>query len=223
MTMRTALRAIRAAIFAAVCTLTAALGHVLASGASVSWFSLASAFLVTAVAAWWLAGRERGVLMVTGATVAAQMGLHFLFRLLQPEEETGAPVPAHAHHHHQAAQAAHGAHHVHAGTGIPPDAFGLSALCQCHCAVGMLLLHALAALVCGLWLWRGEAAAFRLGRCLFAAVFVPLRLVLLAVAGAPSRRFRAFAMGARPVRRLRGALLQHALSRRGPPAFVAFC
>ena len=92
-----------------------------------------------------------------------------------------------------------------------------------HTSTLMFAAHSLAAVVCGLWLWRGEAAAFRLGRALAAAVFVPLRLALR-ITGALSRpqlSERPIIPG--PARRLRAALLQHVVSRRGPPGYVAYC
>ena len=82
-----------------------------------------------------------------------------------------------------------------------------------------VLAHALAALVCGLWLWFGEAAAaFRLGRTLAAAVFVPLRLVLRLL-GADALPLPVRRLPARPgaARALRAALLHYVVARRGPP------
>ncbi len=82
MTTGLASRAIRAATFAAVCVVAAALGHALASGTGVSPLALGSAFAGTASAAWWLAGRERGAFAVTGATVLSQIAFHVLFSLM---------------------------------------------------------------------------------------------------------------------------------------------
>ncbi|WP_431041168.1 PE-PGRS family protein [Streptomyces sp. P1-3] len=87
------LRALRAAVFAAVCVLLAALGHAVMSGTAVPWWAIASALAVTGGAAWCLAGRERGPLLVTGATVGAQIALHTVFSLAQ-EAAAGRPVPS---------------------------------------------------------------------------------------------------------------------------------
>lgn len=76
-------RAARAAMFAAVCVLLAALGHVLMSGTGVPWWAMSAAFLGTAAAAWHLAGRERGPLTIIAATVAVQAALHSGFSLAQ--------------------------------------------------------------------------------------------------------------------------------------------
>ncbi|MFC8405743.1 hypothetical protein ACPCSL_04430 [Streptomyces griseoincarnatus] len=76
-------RMLRAAVFAAVCVLLAALGHVLMSGTAVPSWALAVAVAVTGGAAWCLAGRERGLLVVSSVVVAAQTALHVWFSYVQ--------------------------------------------------------------------------------------------------------------------------------------------
>lgn len=79
---------------------------------------------------------------------------------------------------------------------------------------GMLAVHVLAAVVCALWLARGEAAFFQLARTIGTLALAPLRL-LLAVATVPE-----FPHPVRPrrrTRRLHGVVLAHSVSRRGPP------
>ncbi len=220
MTPGPAFRLARATVFAAVCVVTTALGHALMSGAALPWWAIGYAFGATAAAAWWLTGRERGPLAVTGATVGAQLLLHELFAVAQRM----GPRPAHAgdgmnHMNHSMPPPSPGPHSgtataTAAGSeaGMPDwltSVFG-------HSGLGMFLAHLVAALVCALWLWRGEAAAHRAGRALAAAVFVPLRLVLtVLVAAPPPAPPRVGALV--PVPRLRGVLLQYALARRGPP------
>ncbi|MEU8548985.1 hypothetical protein AB0C81_18715 [Streptomyces roseoverticillatus] len=70
-------------MFAAVCVLLAALGHVLMSGIGVPWWAMSAAFVGTAAGAWFLASRERGPLTVIAATVAVQASLHSGFSLAQ--------------------------------------------------------------------------------------------------------------------------------------------
>lgn len=77
-------RVVRAAMFAAVCVLLAATGHILMSGAAVPWWAMAAAFCATAGAGWALAGRERGLLAVTGAAVGVQAALHAGFSSSSP-------------------------------------------------------------------------------------------------------------------------------------------
>jgi hypothetical protein len=203
MTTGPAFRLARAAIFAAVCVATTGLGHALMSEAVPGW-AVAYAFAATTAGAWWLAGRrERGAPAVTGSTVVAQLALHGLF--------AGAQAFVHA----------------------PADADGMSGAGMVHMhhaagpgwSVGMALAHTLAALVCGLWLWRGEAAVFRVGRALAAFVFAPLRRARRAHAFAGTRPApvrRGVAAG-RPLPPPHRVLLRHAVSRRGPPVSPVCC
>lgn len=77
------LRGLRAAVFAAVCVLLAALGHVAMSDAAVPGWMLLAAGAGTAAGAWCLAGRERGPLTVGLLTVGTQAALHSAFSLGQ--------------------------------------------------------------------------------------------------------------------------------------------
>lgn len=54
-------RTVRAAMFAAVCVVLAALAHVLMSGHHVPAWALATGLAATGAAGWSLAGRERGL------------------------------------------------------------------------------------------------------------------------------------------------------------------
>ncbi|NJQ01174.1 hypothetical protein [Streptomyces zingiberis] len=83
MTVGWCARAARAVVFAAVCALLAALGHVLMSGVALPWWAPAAAFAGTAAAAGCLAGRERGPLLVTVFTVGVQTALHLWFSFAQ--------------------------------------------------------------------------------------------------------------------------------------------
>lgn len=218
MTIGLASRAVRVAFFAVVCLLTAALGHARASGMSPSWFVLGSAFVGTASAAWWVAGRERGAVVVTGSTVVAQLGLHSLFDLLHPDPMASM---ASAEHVELMKRMSHEQLMEHM------DSMGMSSMSMMapcgHASTLMFAAHSLAALICGLWLWHGESAAFRLGRALAAAVFVPLRLALRITGSAPRPQLPERPVTPGPARRLRAALLQHVVSRRGPPGYVAYC
>ncbi|MBQ0987486.1 hypothetical protein KBZ10_23790 [Streptomyces sp. F63] len=77
-------RAIRTAVFAAVCVLLAALGHVMMSGSGVPAWTLAAGLAATGAAGWGLAGRERGLPLIVTVVVAAQTALHTAFSLAQP-------------------------------------------------------------------------------------------------------------------------------------------
>ncbi|WP_407288740.1 hypothetical protein [Streptomyces sp. BP-8] len=198
MTAGSVLRAVRAAIFAAVCVTTAALGHALMSARPLPWWVWGAAFGATGAAAWWRAGRERGAFAVIGATVLAELGLHALFGLAQ------------------ASLALRSSHPMDMGMGrVQP-------LHSSHGSPGMVLAHAVAALVCGWWLWRGEKAVFRLARSVAAALFAPLLLVLTSLGRGPRLPVRPAAGRGRLVR-LRGVCLQYAVSRRGPPGPSPCC
>ncbi|MDX3802048.1 hypothetical protein [Streptomyces sp. AK04-3B] len=241
MTTGPASRAARAAFFAAVCVLTAAVGHTWASGVSPPWFVLGSSLFGTASLAWWVAGRERGAVVVTASTVATQLALHSLFDLLRPGPTVSAAAAEHIElmrrmsrgqlRDHMEHMASMGMKPVDmaatepgsAGTGSMRMGSMDLMLPGGHGGALMFAAHSLAALVCGLWLWRGESAAFRVGRALAAAVFVPLRLALRTTGVAPRPQAPARPAPAPPARRLRAALLQHAVSRRGPPGHPAPC
>ena len=76
-------RAARAAIFAAICVLFAALGHVLMSGLPIPGWAIVLAFAVVGAAAWFVTDCERGIPFVVISTVAAQAMLHTVFSTAQ--------------------------------------------------------------------------------------------------------------------------------------------
>ncbi|MGW2634708.1 hypothetical protein ACWC2K_36085 [Streptomyces chattanoogensis] len=229
MTAGSVSRAVRAAIFAVVCVTTAALGHALMSAQPLPWWALVAALGTTGSVAWRSAGRERGGLAVTGATVVAQLGLHSLFGLAQSRPGmpgmsgmTGmADMPA---------TSATSAVHMGQMAALHADLSQLQLMPSLmpplmrsgHGALGMFLAHTLAAVACGLWLWRGEAAAFRLARSVAAVLFAPLLLVLTTLDRADLKPPARPVAAAGHVVRLSGAFLHHVLSRRGPPR-PSFC
>lgn len=142
--------------------------------------------------------RERGAVVVTAASAVTQLALHTGFSAAQAladaPAQQGAMVPAGSQAGMQHAGSGHGA------------------------SVGMVLAHVAAGLLCGLWLGRGEVAAFRLGRALAGFLFAPLVLACRVFMAAGAQRPVAPAPAADPeLRRLRRRPLRHVLSRRGPP------
>ncbi|MEE4418375.1 hypothetical protein [Streptomyces bugieae] len=212
MTAGSVSRAVRAAIFVVVCVTTAALGHAWMSAQSLPWWALVGACGATASVAWWLTGRARGGFVITGATVLAQLGLHSAFDLAQPHPGGPVSVPT-----------PRGGMPGMVGMPVVGDTGQLHPVHSLHGTPGMFLAHALAALVCGVWLWRGEAAAFRLARSAAAVLFAPLLLVLTTLDRTglepPARPMARTGH----VVRLREVLLHHVLSRRGPPAAPVCC
>ncbi|WP_326766458.1 hypothetical protein OG978_19525 [Streptomyces sp. NBC_01591] len=86
-------------------------------------------------------------------------------------------------------------------------------------STGMLAAHVLAALVCGLWLARGERAAFQVLRAVAGWLLTPLHPLLTAPLPTPRRRLR-------PHRGLSdrlplGLRCARARDRRGPPGVLA--
>ncbi|MFI6049873.1 hypothetical protein ACIBCO_07205 [Streptomyces violascens] len=77
------LRLLRAAVFAAVCVVLSAMGHVMAACATVPWWTLLAGFLGVLAIAAPLAGRERTLPSIAGALAAGQLGLHTLFGIGQ--------------------------------------------------------------------------------------------------------------------------------------------
>ena len=83
MTAGWGIRAVRAAVFAAVCVVLAALGHVMMSGSPVPWWTMTAGGVVTGCAGWCLAARERGLPLIVTVVVVAQGLLHTGFSLAQ--------------------------------------------------------------------------------------------------------------------------------------------
>ncbi|MFF2780203.1 hypothetical protein ACFVU3_35515 [Streptomyces sp. NPDC058052] len=227
---RSPLRALRAALFAVVCVVLAAVGHSSMSAHPLDPLTLLAALAATAGVAWCAAGRRRGPVACAGGTLAAQGALHWAFSL------TGAHAPASAAPADPLAHAGHAAHGGHLSHGVPVPAVpavtpaadplatdpsaadGLAALLApaADGGPGMLAVHLLAALVCGLWLARGEAAFFALAE----AALTPLRHLLavpLGPAAVPADPRRPVRRPRRNARRPHVVVLAHVLSRRGPP------
>jgi len=187
-------RTLRAAVFAVVCVLLAALGHVMMSGSQVPPWALAAGAAVTGAAGWCLAGRERGLPLITAVVVAAQTLLHSAFSRAQSASwapgSTGHDMPS------------MDMGHATGGTS----------------ASGMLAAHLLAALLCGLWLAHGERAAFRILRAVAGWLAAPLRLLLAPSVIRDRPRVRPRPCGPDRVPRL---LLVHAITSRGPPPRTA--
>lgn len=88
------LKTVRAAVFAVVCVLLAALGHVVMSGVPVPLPTLLGALAATAAVAWCFAGRERGPVAVGLLTVGTQAALHTAFSCGQALDSGGGSRPS---------------------------------------------------------------------------------------------------------------------------------
>ncbi|MEV3852910.1 hypothetical protein AB0J38_01075 [Streptomyces sp. NPDC050095] len=244
------LRLLRAAVFAAVCVVLSAAGHVLGSTATVPLWTLGLGFLVVFCVAAPLAGRERSLLGIAATLGLGQIGLHCLFGLGQHGAmtmDTGDSVvqraarlmcgagastlsPAQAQRIlDDSGLPSGGAHQDMAGmTGAPMPMLP---------SLPMLIGHLLAA-VCAGWLLRhGDLALGRIARLSrvsargvaegalvrsLRAAFALVRALRAGLPGAPEALACVPRAGfpAPPV--LRAAALQHSVNRRGPPAADAF-
>ncbi|MEV8533398.1 hypothetical protein [Streptomyces sp. NPDC051211] len=209
------------------------------SGTPVAWWAIGAGLAGTGAVAWLLAARERGLLVVTSAAVAAQTLLHTGFSLAQtaahrpppasctaPVERGAGPVTGPAHHLHTA----HTAHTAHAAAdpALPasfpaplPAGHDMGCMSPTGMAAGMAAAHLLAALLCGLWLAYGERAVFRLLRSFAGRFLTPLRSLLHRPVPVHPYRPRAGVRRERRARPLRRLLLDHAITSRGPPAGTA--
>ncbi|MFC8428130.1 hypothetical protein [Streptomyces sp. NPDC057253] len=204
-------RTLRAAVFAAVCVLLAALGHVLMSGAHVPSRTLAAGLVVTGCAGWGLAGRERGLPLIVAVAVLAQTALHTAFSLAQPPSAARDMGAMHMESMHMSGMDSMDTAQLEASSGV-----GALSYWQ---PFGMYAAHLLAALVTGLWLAYGERAVFRVLRAVAGRLVAPLRL-LLALPATPHRP-RVRMRRARSERAPRLVLLVHAITHRGPPPGTA--
>ncbi|KQW02705.1 hypothetical protein [Streptomyces sp. Root369] len=206
-------RTVRAAVFAAVCVLLAALGHILMSGGDVPAWALAAGVGATGVLGWCLAGRERGLPLIVAAVTAAQTALHKAFSFAQSTTEASGSSASmdmsdmgSMHMGSMHMDSMDMAHMDHATAGTSPSA-------------GMLAAHLLASLLTGLWLAYGEKAAFRILRAVVGRLAAPLRL-LLTLPATPERP-RPHIGRRRSDRAPRLLLLVHAITSRGPPVAPA--
>ncbi|WP_262063288.1 hypothetical protein [Streptomyces sp. STR69] len=210
-------RTVRSAVFAAVCVVLAALGHVLMSGRHVPAWALAAGLAVTAGAAWSLAGRERGLPLIVTLVVATQAALHSAFSLAQPV--TGRSTAMDMSASMNMGSADMGSMHMSATDSMDMGHMSVAPTVGGTSSPGMLTAHLLAALLCGLWLAYGERAAFRLLRAVAGRLAAPLRLLL--ALPAPPHRPRLRPRRPRSDRAPRLLLLVHAITSRGPPLGTA--
>ncbi|EST19271.1 hypothetical protein M878_42300 [Streptomyces roseochromogenus subsp. oscitans DS 12.976] len=221
-------------MFAAVCVVLAALGHVLMSGRDVPAWAWATGLVATGAVGWCLTGRERGPRLIVPLVVVAQTALHSAFSLAQSASGSTPPMAS-----------GHAGTAIHMGMGDmgsmsigsmgsmdsmdmghmghtsmnPLQHMGHSLGAGDASSSGMAAAHLLAALLTGLWLAYGEKAAFRILRAAAGRLAAPLRLLLaLPLAGErPDQRL----CRPRSDRAPSLDLLIHAITSRGPPVGTA--
>ncbi|BBC34615.1 hypothetical protein SGFS_059090 [Streptomyces graminofaciens] len=239
------LRALRAAVFAAVCVVLAGAGHALASCATIPWWSLGVGFLGVFAVAAPLAGRERSLPGIAALLAVGQTVLHTLFGLGQHQATTTrlSPEALDAALVARAARLVCGATAaalspaqaqrilVDAGLGThvhdPADAMSTAPDSSASVlpSLPMLLGHVLAAVAAGWVLRRGDLALLRLVRLSAEGPLVRSLRGALALAralfdgllGTPETGSRAPRAGYAVPSALRTTALQHTVVRRGPP------
>ncbi|MFE9258466.1 hypothetical protein [Streptomyces sp. NPDC006879] len=174
-----ALRLLRAAVFAAVCVVLSASGHVLASRSTVPWWILGAGFLAVFGWAAALAGRRRSLPAIAATLAGGQLALHGLFGFGQHAAEvrsanaslsafaaslvcggpaTLSPTAAWRLIDDAGINPAVATGSGHLASGPPTSMVEVTGLLS----LPMLLAHLLTALLVGLLLSRGESALFRL-------------------------------------------------------------
>ncbi|MFF3669526.1 hypothetical protein [Microtetraspora malaysiensis] len=183
------LRWVRAASFAATCAVLAMLGHLIGGG-SFDAVAALGGFLLLLLPALALTGRERELGQIVPATAVSQVILHVLLSQgAAPHTMAAVPGAEHMTHLHHASSP----------------------------GMGMLLMHAVGALVTSVWLRWVEAGLCALVQQLADQVLRPLLFLLLMAAGWTYPRPRATAYAREDETGRTWLFLRYALVRRGPP------
>jgi hypothetical protein len=222
-TVDRSLRGARAAVFAAVCVGLTAAGHVWMSGETVPLWSVALAFTLLTGAGYALAGRQRGFLSISALMLVGELGQHLLFCAAQSATTvTTSATSAPALPKFLSGPALPSSDWI---CGMASSAASSGMGMRSHDALGMVVAHAAAGLLCAWWLRCGEAAVFQTLHWL-ATLAAPALLLLWpatpvipdllrATATPPSRDDRALGRYNR--------LLSRLVVRRGPPLAASLC
>ncbi|MFI9049762.1 hypothetical protein [Streptomyces sp. NPDC053427] len=222
---RRGFRAVRAALFTALCVTVSAASHVLLSRAPLPPLTLAAVCAGVFAAAYALTGRRRGYGATAALLVPLELAADTLFTTGQHAcyGRAGGPVTGPLHSFgvellcHSGALGVPSAwpaalSHGPDGRGAPAAAAVPWLLLAAHLAVGLLAAA---------WLHRGDAALDGLLRAIAGFAFRPLRCAAAVATAAPTplrRRIRPLhpRPPARPL-----PLLVHCVLRRGPPRTAA--
>lgn len=220
--MRPRLRALRAALFAALCVTLSSTSHVLLARVPLPLTAVGGAFAGVFALAYLLGGRqERGFWAIAGLMVPLELAVDTLFTTGQQQcyGPSGGPVTGSWRSFHEAVMC-HGS----------PAQVRLAALQGAAPQMPsnvlpwlLLALHVSVGLLASWWLRRGEAALQRVLRAVVATAFRPLLFAVAAVRAAATPRLPRPRPAARDSFRAPPALpLLHSVVRRGPPVPVAF-
>lgn len=221
--IRPRLRALRAALFAALCVTLSSASHVLMAHEPLPLTAVAGAYAAVFTLAYLLAGgRERGFWAIAGLMVPLELAVDTVFTSGQRAcyGPSGGPVTGSWRTLHQAVVC--GGHPVGGRLSALPGGTEAAQVPSNVLPWVLLAVHVTVGLCASWWLRRGEAALHRVLRAVGVAAFRPLLFAVAAARGAaglPPRRARraprttAGALAARP--------LLHSVVRRGPPVPVA--
>ncbi|MFF3544450.1 hypothetical protein [Streptomyces platensis] len=211
------LRALRAALFTALCVALSAASHVLLSRMPLPLTTVAATGTAVFALAYALAGRERGYWHIAALLVPLELTADLVFSLGQHTCYGAAGGPVAGPLRSLGVDLLCGGGPVGAPLAqLPEDRTG-----PVSSWLVLLAAHLLIGLLAAGWLRRGEAA---LGRLLGAVAGFAFRPLLLAVAvvgatAAPRRPAPAPVRSGRPARAV--PLLVHCVVRRGPPCALA--
>ncbi|MEU7434187.1 hypothetical protein AB0B07_25660 [Streptomyces sioyaensis] len=213
------LRAVRAALFTALCTTLSAASHVLLSRAPLPPVPVLAIAAAVFVAAYLPAGRERGYGAFAALLVPLELAADTVFTTGQHTcyGRAGGPVVGPLHSVGVDLLCRGGELGTPLARVAAPSGTALPAAAPWL----LLAVHVTAGLLAAAWLHRGDAALDALLRAAAAGAFRPLRTAaaVATAAGAPLRR------RIRPLHPLPPAhplpLLGHCVRRRGPPSRAA--
>ncbi|MFI0819242.1 hypothetical protein ACH4TX_23315 [Streptomyces sp. NPDC021098] len=219
------LRALRAALFTALCVTLSSASHVLLSRVPLPLSTVALLAVAVFALAYALAGRERGFWGIAALLVPLELAADTIFTTGQDAcyGQSGGPVAGPL--RSMGVDLLCGSGDVGtplAGVTHSGDA-GTALSTAVSSATPWLLLaaHVAVGLIASAWLRRGEAAVARLLGALAGFAFRPL-LLAVAVVTAALRPKAPAALPTRPARRAPALpLLVHSVVRRGPPCSVA--
>ncbi|MFD2683378.1 hypothetical protein ACFS5L_00605 [Streptomyces phyllanthi] len=220
----TQFRAVRAALFTALAVTLSTASHVLLSRVPLPLSTVAAIAAAVFLAAYALAGRERGFGRIAALLVPLELAADTVFTAGQHAcyGRTGGPVAGPLRQVGLDVLCGSGVGtSLTPVTGDPGRAAALLAHADPAAAWLLLAAHVGVGLLAAAWLRRGERALAQMLGAVVAAGFRPL---LLAVAAVTVRPVAARPRMPRSVRRtttVRTLLLAYSLGRRGPPCSVA--
>ncbi|MFK8846099.1 hypothetical protein [Streptomyces sp. Ac-502] len=211
------LRALRAALFTALCVTLSAAGHVLLSRMPLPLTTVAALSAAVFAVAYALAGRERGYWRIAALLVPLELAADTVFSAGQHTcyGRAGGPVTG--------PLRSLGVDLLCGGGDVGTPLAHLSPQDRTPAATWLLLLavHVAVGLLAAAWLRRGEAALAQLLGAVTAFAFRPLLLAVAVVRALPVPHRRA-ARTARTEPAPRAVpLLVHCVVRRGPPCSLA--